>query len=183
MIASTRFFSRDKISRMILSNLIIFCLMIVSAGVMAGIMYLRIYLNSVPGLDVNGVQLGTYIASFINSFQIVIGNLLFDIAASNLTEYENHRTDTEHEDNLVYKTFGFTFLNSYATLFYIAFAKGNIGNLDHCLVRCSKFLILLLIVIYLELRLHGGAAEDAWYTLPYKYRCDFSPTTYRSDHY
>ena len=119
---------------MILSNLIILCMMIVSAGVAAAIMYLRIYLNSIPDLDLNGVQLGTYIASFINSFQIVVGNLLFDIAASQLTEYENHRTDTEYEDNLIYKTFSFTFLNSYATLFYIAFAKGNIGPFDHCLV-------------------------------------------------
>ena len=135
------FCSQEKISRMILSNLIIVCLMIVSAGVAAAIMYLRIYLNSVPGLDVNGVQLGTYIASFINSFQIVVGNMLFDIAASSLTEYENHRTDTEYEDNLVYKTFSFTFLNSYATLFYIAFAKGNIGSLDHCLVKYSLSLL------------------------------------------
>lgn len=69
-----------------------------------------------------------------------------------LTEYENHRyaslppysrrpshrcrryrrTDTEFEDNLIMKTFGFQFINSYATLFYVAFAKSNIGDLDHC---------------------------------------------------
>lgn len=41
---------------------------------------------------------------------------------------ENHRTDTEYEDNLIAKTFMFQFVNSYASLVYIAFIKEFIGN-------------------------------------------------------
>lgn len=36
---------------------------------------------------------------------------------------ENHRTDTEFEDHLIGKTFLFQFVNSYASLFYVAFIK------------------------------------------------------------
>lgn len=41
---------------------------------------------------------------------------------------ENHRTDTEYEDNLIAKTFMFQFVNSYASLVYIAFIKEHIGR-------------------------------------------------------
>ena len=41
---------------------------------------------------------------------------------------ENHRTDTEYEDNLIAKTFMFQFVNSYASLIYIAFIKEQIGQ-------------------------------------------------------
>jgi anoctamin-10/anoctamin-7 len=122
----------QKYSRVILSNVIVGCLLLLDLGVMAAIMYLRIYLNSLPSLQISGVQLGNFIASFINSFQIVVGNYLFQMVAKNLTEYENYRTDTEYEDALVYKSFSFIFINSYASLFYIAFAKSNIGSFDQC---------------------------------------------------
>lgn len=40
-----------------------------------------------------------------------------------LTDAENHRTDTAYEDSLIGKTFVFQFVNSFASLFYIAFVK------------------------------------------------------------
>ena len=43
--------------------------------------------------------------------------------ASRLTDWENHRTQTEWERLLITKTFLFRFLNSYISFFYIAFAK------------------------------------------------------------
>ena len=42
-----------------------------------------------------------------------------------LTDWENHRTQTEYDDALVLKTFIFYFVNSYASLFYIAFLRGS----------------------------------------------------------
>lgn len=41
---------------------------------------------------------------------------------------ENHRTDTAYEDNLIAKTFMFQFVNSYASLVYIAFIKEHMGQ-------------------------------------------------------
>jgi hypothetical protein len=43
--------------------------------------------------------------------------------AIKLNNFENWRTDTEYEDNLIAKTFVFQFVNSYAALIYIAFIK------------------------------------------------------------
>jgi hypothetical protein len=40
-----------------------------------------------------------------------------------LTDWENHRTDVEYENALVFKLFVVQFLNSYATLYYVAFFK------------------------------------------------------------
>lgn len=60
------------------------------------------------------------------------------VALTNLTSHrapscytlsqENHRTDTAYEDNLIAKTFMFQFVNSYASLVYIAFIKEHIGQ-------------------------------------------------------
>ena len=38
---------------------------------------------------------------------------------------ELHRTQTEHEDSLIAKTYIFQFVNFYSSLFYIAFFKGR----------------------------------------------------------
>jgi hypothetical protein len=49
-----------------------------------------------------------------------------------LTDYENHRTDTEYEDALIAKTFVVQFFNCYTPLFYIAFVKPFIPTIDYC---------------------------------------------------
>merc|ERR1712072_1227988 len=50
---------------------------------------------------------------------------------------ENYRTDMEWENAIVQKVFPFQFINSYFSLFYIAFMKGKVEKLwgydDHCL--------------------------------------------------
>ena len=43
---------------------------------------------------------------------------------------ENHQTRTQYDDALVLKLFGFQFVNSYASLFYIAFFR------EVCSFRC-----------------------------------------------
>lgn len=48
---------------------------------------------------------------------------IYDIIAKKLTQWENHRTQTEVDDALVYKLFAFEFLNSYGPLFYTAFFR------------------------------------------------------------
>lgn len=52
-------------------------------------------------------------------------------------------TDTMYEDNLIAKTFVFTFVNSYAPLFYIAFVKPFMQNIDPCLGRyCTPYIMV-----------------------------------------
>ena len=60
-----------------------------------------------------------------------------------LTDWENHRTDVEYENALVFKLFSVQFLNSYATLYYVAFFKGFFeGCLNN---RCVEDLYFRLI--------------------------------------
>jgi hypothetical protein len=49
---------------------------------------------------------------------------LYEGMAIWLNNLENHRTDTLYEDALIAKTFVFQFVNSYGSMFYIAFVKG-----------------------------------------------------------
>ena len=52
---------------------------------------------------------------------------------------ENHRTDTTYENSLILKTALFQFINSFFTLFYIAFIKGKhavFGTVQECPGDC-----------------------------------------------
>ena len=78
------------------------------------------------------IRLGAIIAACWYTVQIEIFNFLFSATAKRLTEFENHRTDTEFEDSLIGKSFVFAFINSYTPLFYIAFVQPFIPELDYC---------------------------------------------------
>ena len=45
-----------------------------------------------------------------------------------MTDWENHETESNYYDALTFKLFCFQFVNSYASLFYIAFLKGSTSN-------------------------------------------------------
>jgi hypothetical protein len=65
----------------------------------------------------------TTIVSTINAIQITIFNYIYNFVALLLTRLENHKTETEFERSLISKTFIFQFVNSFNSLFYIAFLK------------------------------------------------------------
>ena len=46
-------------------------------------------------------------------------------ANETLTNLENHRTQTEHNDAKILKSAIFSFVNTYVSFFYIAFVAGN----------------------------------------------------------
>jgi len=56
---------------------------------------------------------------------IIILNVIYQKLAVKLVDWENHRTQTEYANALITKTFLFQFINSYFTLFYIAFFKSK----------------------------------------------------------
>ena len=67
--------------------------------------------------------IGSVIGGACNSLFISVTNYGYAIVAARLNDWENHRTPTEHEDALIVKTFCFQFINSYISLFYVAFIK------------------------------------------------------------
>lgn len=59
------------------------------------------------------------------------------------TKWENYRTKTEYDDALIIKLFLFEFVNSYGSLFYMAFFR----NVSFILLNCKieyQYLIKIL---------------------------------------
>lgn len=69
-----------------------------------------------------------------------------------LFSYSLDRTDTEYDDALIGKLFAFSFINSYASLFFIAFVKSNLGEACQgpCMVELAYQLFILLSKIHLS---------------------------------
>eukprot|EP00638_Chattonella_subsalsa_P015368 CAMPEP_0117851498 /NCGR_PEP_ID=MMETSP0949-20121206/22438_1 /TAXON_ID=44440 /ORGANISM="Chattonella subsalsa, Strain CCMP2191" /LENGTH=784 /DNA_ID=CAMNT_0005699333 /DNA_START=338 /DNA_END=2692 /DNA_ORIENTATION=+ len=87
--------------------------------------------------------------SVANSMQIQILSAVFKGIANKLNDYENHRTDTAYEDALIAKTFAFQFINSYASLFYLAFVEKQIRPActgGDCLEQLRKTLFTIFLL-------------------------------------
>lgn len=59
----------------------------------------------------------------LNTAFILVFNLVYNWIAVQLTKWENHRTKTDYDDNLIVKLFAFEFVNSYGSLFYLAYFR------------------------------------------------------------
>ena len=62
-------------------------------------------------------------AACINLLAINIFKFVYQRVAIILTEWENPRTQTDYEDSFTIKMFWFQFVNTYASVFYVAFFK------------------------------------------------------------
>ena len=78
-----------------------------------------------------------------------------------MNDFENYRTDTEYEDALIAKTFIFQFVNSFTSLFYIAFIKPWIQDIDPCLHSCMAELQVSLGTIFIMQLIVGNFTELA----------------------
>jgi hypothetical protein len=68
---------------------------------------------------------GSIAGAALNAVTIIVMNILWKTVAKKLTMWENYRTESEFENNLIFKIFTFYFVNSYTSLFYIAFFKNS----------------------------------------------------------
>jgi len=80
---------------------------------------------------------GAIMASTLQAAATVGLNVVYKEIAICMVNYENYRTDNEWEDAIVNKVFLFQFINSYFSLFYIAFLKGHIGKLEGYSDKCK----------------------------------------------
>lgn len=80
---------------------------------------------------------GPIVASTLQALCTVVLNVVYKEVAQLMVGMENHRTDEEWENAIINKVFIFQFINSYFTLFYVAFLKGKIGHLDGYSDRCK----------------------------------------------
>lgn len=135
---------------------ILICLVI---GCVAGIYIFRASATNEwkEYFTIHGKEVGGYVASTINAVQIMILNNMYSGMAAKLNNFENHRTDTEFEDHLIGKTFLFQFVNSYASLFYVAFIK-NYTKSGKCTLEYGgcMFELMIALGIIFGLRLTSG---------------------------
>ncbi|CAK4144578.1 unnamed protein product [Aphanomyces euteiches] len=128
-----RYFSpKQKFNRVCASFVFIFILILMVLAAVAAIFIFRYFAREnyalAPYVTISGHNLAVPIGATLNAIQIQVMNGIYSTIAIRLNNYENHRTETEYEDNLIAKTFLFQFVNSYASLFYIAFIKTLIPN-------------------------------------------------------
>ena len=64
-----------------------------------------------------------WLSALLNTVMIVVFGMLYEKCAIALTDWENHRTQIEYEDQLILKNFGFQFVNNYFVLFYIGYMR------------------------------------------------------------
>lgn len=142
------FHPKKKFKLILKSFIIILILLILVIGCVSFIFYLQYIINSSYN-DNNSMKIySSTFVSIISSIQIILLNQYYSIYAIKLTESENHRTDTEFDDSLILKLFVFSFINSYASLFFIAFLKTHLG--DECSESCMLELSYQLSIIFIS---------------------------------
>ena len=123
---------RDKVKRILGSYVqIVLCIFYVSC-VNAGIFYVHAYVSRYPlrnYVDFHHLADGpfgipTVVTNLALALLIQWTNALFMPFATRMTRVENHRTETDFEDQLIAKVFLFQFVNSNGALFYVAMAQG-----------------------------------------------------------
>jgi hypothetical protein len=106
------------IFRAFISQVVVWSLICVVLAAVVSIFILRKTLRASVG-----VVAGNLITAIIQAIQIQILNYVYSLVSEKLNDYENHRTSSEFENSLIVKSFLFKFINSYNSLFYIAFFK------------------------------------------------------------
>ena len=125
-------FWKMKLPGIVLSWTTIFMLIVISAIFFFTIIIYR--MSMVLVVHSMGESAGLFItvtAASINLVFILIFNVIYDLIAIWITEKELHRTQTSYDNSLIVKIYVFQFINYYASIFYIAFVKGQfIGTPD-----------------------------------------------------
>eukprot|EP00800_Vazella_pourtalesii_P004494 TRINITY_DN150_c0_g1_i4.p1 TRINITY_DN150_c0_g1~~TRINITY_DN150_c0_g1_i4.p1 ORF type:complete len:977 (-),score=199.69 TRINITY_DN150_c0_g1_i4:179-3109(-) len=108
-------------------------------------------------------------AAVIQLVFIIIMNKIYTFLALILTDWELHRTQTEHEDSFTFKMFLFQCVNFYSSIFYIAFIKGKLFvpypgvpgfKLEECQpYGCLLELCLQLAIVFLGKQILNNAKE------------------------
>ena len=138
------YFSNSQRRTFIAQSIIITTLLVLLVvGLVTSIYFIRYVLEAQIGSNAQTV------ASILNAIQIQIANSIYSFLALELTNRENHRTETQFEDNLIAKIFLFQFVNSYASFFYLAFIAQFFGECpDDSDGGCMYSLTINLLIIF-----------------------------------
>mmetsp|Transcript_6613 Transcript_6613/g.15107 ORF Transcript_6613/g.15107 Transcript_6613/m.15107 type:complete len:733 (+) Transcript_6613:286-2484(+) len=107
---------RERGDRLMGSASVVGAYILLVVGVVVSIYLLRYSLQT--HLD---ATYASVIASVLNTLQILVFNFVYARVVKQLTDNENHRTDTLYEDSMIVKLFAFQFVNSYTSFFFLGF--------------------------------------------------------------
>mmetsp|Transcript_99871 Transcript_99871/g.285509 ORF Transcript_99871/g.285509 Transcript_99871/m.285509 type:complete len:1215 (+) Transcript_99871:241-3885(+) len=147
--------SGAKASRTQFSFVVTTSLFVSVLGLVLTCFYIRMVLVTTDWAGI-GFTYGKLIGSMMNAGQITVMEVVYEKVARWLNDRENHRTDTEYEDALIAKTFRFTIVNSYSSLYYLAFLQQHIDkDVDEaaglaCVgVECMRMMVQALFIVML----------------------------------
>ncbi|XP_014249776.1 anoctamin-10 [Cimex lectularius] len=118
--------------------LVVLC-MIGAFGVMLFSFWVEDLLKQIPSIP----QWVVYAPSVVYAVVVVLMNLVYRRFATFLTEWENHRTQSQYDRHRVTKLVLFEFVNNFMSLFYIAFVIQDIELLRY---QLATLLIMLQIL-------------------------------------
>lgn len=99
------------------SYVVVILMMILVLCCIAGTYVLKVAVSPYPYVE-------DFVPTTVQAIVILILDGIYRQMAKAMTDNENHQTDTKYEDSLVTKLYLFSFVNSYACLFFIAFVQG-----------------------------------------------------------
>jgi len=120
---------RDQIPRIISGiGVILIMMVLVVIFIIAVIMY-RV-LVSIPLFQNSELRslaftISSLSAAVVNLILIMALGKVYEKLALKLTQWEMHRTQTEFDDQLIFKVFIFQFVNFYSSIIYVGFFKGR----------------------------------------------------------
>jgi len=137
----TKAFDRvNKRWRLQLSSSSLSLISCIVVGVFSATFFLKFWLKMH-----NQTQYSVF-ADIINALSIMVLDALYKKFAVYMTNFENHRTDTQYEDSIILKLFVFGFFNSYCPSIYIAYIKQLIGDpctLDSCMGELGQTMLII----------------------------------------
>lgn len=160
-------------------SIIIFMIFLVIAAVVGVVVYRAAVFASLSGNKEKNIQTRARIitsatAALLNLLAINLLKFAYSKLAVWLTDWENPPTRTDYEDSFTWKMYLFQFVNTYASIFYIAFFKsglvvgtpgrykriGGRFRLDGCSEQgCFLELCVQLLIIMVGQQIIGNVTE------------------------
>ncbi|KAJ8601154.1 hypothetical protein CTAYLR_008490 [Chrysophaeum taylorii] len=132
------FFSRREQLRAYVASYLVVCASLVGVlAVLAAAFTMQAFIANRPiathlgsgkPLNFDGRRLGLIVSHVVIALTSFFGCDTLRPVATRLNELENHRTETQFEDNLIAKVFIFRFVISYGPLFYISVLQQNVAT-------------------------------------------------------
>jgi hypothetical protein len=141
-----KFYSpRRRRQKMLVSGIIMTMAIYLLLSVFSIVFELKYYLMNVKALEG-----ASDIVSMYQAVQITILSTVFEVVARILNDWENHRTEIDHEDSLIFKIFLFEMVNQFGSLLYTTFIlEGVYGCRDmNCMGEVEDLLLYIFITRY-----------------------------------